>query len=107
VNVAVVRDLAHVVNREKAKIGVFISLAEPSEPMKTEAVKAGFSETEYGKYPKVQILTIKDLFDGRRPSIPLVDSSAFKRHRPNPRSRKSCFCRGRPVSGVPTFSVPG
>jgi hypothetical protein len=33
-------------------IGVFITLAEPSGPMKTEAVKTGFYETEYGKYPK-------------------------------------------------------
>jgi site-specific DNA-methyltransferase (adenine-specific) len=79
VGVAMVRDLAHVVDREEAKIGVFITLAEPSGPMKTEAVKAGFYETLYGKYPKIQILTIAELFDGKQPNIPLVDSSAFKK----------------------------
>jgi DNA modification methylase len=79
VNVAMVRDLGHVVDREKAKIGVFVTLAEPTGPMKTEAVKAGYYETPYGKYPKLQILTIKDLFDGKHPNIPLVDSSSFKR----------------------------
>ena len=81
VQVSMIRDLAHVVDREKAKIGVFITLAEPSAPMKTEAVKAGFYETEYGRYPKLQILTIRDLFEGRKPAIPLVDPSAFKKHR--------------------------
>jgi hypothetical protein len=37
-----VRDLAHVVDREKAKIGVFITLADSTGPMRTDAVKAGF-----------------------------------------------------------------
>ena len=79
VGVPMIRDLAHVVDREKAKIGVFITLAEPTGPMKTEAVKAGFYETLYGKYPKIQILTIRELFEGKQPKIPLVDSSAFKK----------------------------
>jgi site-specific DNA-methyltransferase (adenine-specific) len=78
VNVAMVRDLAHVVDRENAKIGVFITLADSTGPMRTEAVKAGFYETLYGKYPKLQILTIRELFDGKKPDIPLVESS-FKK----------------------------
>lgn len=79
VSVPMVRDLAHVVDREKAKIGVFITLAEPTAPMKTEAVKAGFYETDYGKFPKIQILTVAELFDGKKPQIPLVDTSYFKK----------------------------
>ena len=79
VNVAMVRDLAHVVDREQAKIGVFITLADSTGPMRTEAVKAGYYETLYGKYPKIQILTISDLFQGKQPNIPLVDPAAFKR----------------------------
>jgi DNA modification methylase len=88
VNVAMVRDLGHVVDREKAKIGVFITLAEPTGPMQTEAIKAGFYETEYGKYPKLQIFTIKDLFDGKRPAIPLVDQAAFKKAQAEPRAKQ-------------------
>ncbi len=79
VNVAMVRDLAHVVDREKAKIGVFITLADSTGPMRTEAVKAGYYETIYGKYPKIQILTIDELFGGKQPNIPLVDSASFKK----------------------------
>lgn len=78
VNVAMVRDLGHVVDREKAKIGVFITLADSTGPMRTEAVKAGFYETLYGRYPKLQILTIMELFNGKKPDIPLVESS-FKK----------------------------
>jgi DNA modification methylase len=79
VNVAMVRDLAHVVDREKARIGVFITLADSTGPMRTEAVKAGHYETLYGKYPKIQILTIQELFSGKQPNIPLVDSASFKK----------------------------
>jgi site-specific DNA-methyltransferase (adenine-specific) len=79
VSVAMVRDLAHVVDREKARIGVFITLAEPTGPMKTEAVKAGYYETLYGKYLKIQILSVADLFSGKQPNIPLVDTASFKR----------------------------
>jgi site-specific DNA-methyltransferase (adenine-specific) len=79
INVSMMRDLCHVVEREKAKIGIFVTLAESTAPMKTEAVKAGFYETGYGKFPKIQILTIADLFAGKKPQIPLVDTSYFKK----------------------------
>ncbi len=79
VNVAMIRDLAHVVDREKAKIGVFITLAEPTAPMRTEAIKAGFFKPLYGQEcAKIQILTIRELFEGRQPNIPLIDTSAFR-----------------------------
>jgi adenine specific DNA methylase Mod len=79
VGVPMIRDLAHVVDREKARIGVFITLGEPTGPMLKEAVKAGFYETPYGKYPKIQILTIAELFEGKQPNIPLVDPTFFKK----------------------------
>ena len=66
VNVAMVRDLAHVVAREKAEIGLFVTLAEPSKPMEVEAVKEGFytSPAIGADFPRIQILTIKGLLDG-------------------------------------------
>jgi DNA modification methylase len=79
VSVPMIRDLGHVVDREEAKIGIFLTLTEPTGPMKTEAGKAGFYETEYGKYPKIQILTVSDLFAGKKPDIPLVDTVGFKK----------------------------
>ena len=66
VNVAMVRDLAHVVQREKAEIGLFLTLMEPTKPMGTEAVKAGYymSPVTGSAYPKIQILTIAGLLAG-------------------------------------------
>lgn len=47
--------------------------------METEAVKAGYFQTDYGKYQKIQLLIIDELFNGKKPNIPLVDSSVFKK----------------------------
>lgn len=49
--------------------------------METEAVKAGFVETDHGRFRKLQILTIDQLLNGDRPEMPFVDSSAFKKAR--------------------------
>jgi DNA modification methylase len=72
VTVAMVRDLAHVVSREKAAIGLFVTLATPTEPMRVEALKAGYYESPLGKsYPRIQILTIEGLLAGReKPAYP-------------------------------------
>jgi hypothetical protein len=40
---------------------------------------AGIPMRLYGKYPKIQILTIEDLFGGKQPNIPLVDTASFKK----------------------------
>lgn len=79
VNVAMIRDLGHVVDRESAKVGIFITLTEPTNPMRVEAVKAGYYVTPYGQFPKLQIFTIEDLFAGKRPQLPWRDQGAFKR----------------------------
>ena len=79
VGVAMVKDLIATVDREKAKIGVFVTLAEPTKPMEKEAVSAGFYQTDYGKFPKIQILTIEDLFAGKKPHMPWLDPTAFKK----------------------------
>ena len=53
--------------REKADMGVFLTLKSPSVPMKDEAVKAGFYTPEQfpgDKYPRIQILTIEELLNG-------------------------------------------
>jgi site-specific DNA-methyltransferase (adenine-specific) len=78
VDVSMIRDLGHVVEREKAKMGLFITQTPPTKPMKTEAVSAGYYEVEKGRYPKLQIATIEDLFNGRRPELPPVKNPLAK-----------------------------
>ncbi len=74
VNRAMVGDLAGVVQGEGAAMGLVITLEEPTAPMRLEAAKAGefYSELSRRSYPKVQIITIRELLDGRKPDIPLL-----------------------------------
>lgn len=62
-----IRDLRGVVEREEAAIGVFITLGESSRDMKTEAASAGFYHSNLWQkdYPRIQILTIEDLLNGK------------------------------------------
>ncbi|MDR1934583.1 MAG: restriction endonuclease [Candidatus Accumulibacter sp.] len=73
VGVAMVRDLVGVVEREKAEIGLFVTLAPPTQAMRGEAAKAGFypSPTLPGNFPRLQILSVEGLLEGReRPLYP-------------------------------------
>ena len=74
-NVAVshVRDLRGVIEREKVAIGVLISLNSPTSPMRKEAVDAGFyisPELGENRYNKIQLLTISELFEGKKVECP-------------------------------------
>jgi DNA modification methylase len=66
VSVAMVRDLAHVVKREEAEIGLFVTLTAPTKPMTTEAIKEGYYTNILtgNAYPKIQILTVEGLLKG-------------------------------------------
>ena len=67
-----IRDLAGTIWREKAAMGVFITLDNPSQSMMTEAATAGFYRSRlWGRdYPKLQILTITDLLAGAKVNMP-------------------------------------
>lgn len=79
VSVTQIRDLGHVMDREKAEIGIFITLEEPTKPMQTEAVQKGFYKSSAGKhYPKIQIKTIDELLKDNRLNIPTTHISHKK-----------------------------
>jgi len=67
-----VRDLRGVLDREKAEIGVLITMQEPTSPMRSEAASAGFyTSSVWGKsYPRIQILTIAELLSGKGVDMP-------------------------------------
>lgn len=74
------RALGQVVERERAKVGILVTLADPTTTMRREAFAAGFYESPlHGKFERLQILTVEDLFDGKRPHLPWINSSIFKR----------------------------
>jgi DNA modification methylase len=79
-----VRDLRGVLDREKAAIGVLISLQPPTREMQTEAAGAGFYEHKMNKqkYPHIQLRTVKELMDGKgieRPSNVAALDETFKK----------------------------
>jgi len=86
VSVPQVRDLIGVLTREKAEIGVFLCFEEPTKPMLREAAEAGlYKSTDGTTYPRLQILTIQQILDGKQPEYPLHRRDAtFKKA---PRSR--------------------
>ena len=62
-----VRSLMAVREREGAEIALFVSLDEPTRGMIADAASAGFYESATGKkYPRVQLLTIEGLLDGKQ-----------------------------------------
>ncbi len=67
-----VRDLRGVIERENAEIGVFICMQKPTKPMRTEAASAEFYKSQWQKkpYPRMQILSIEDLLNGKRIDCP-------------------------------------
>ena len=82
-----IRDLKGTVDREKAALGLFITLEDPTRDMRAEAVSAGFyhSETWQRDYPKIQIRTIHDLLTGSPfdiPPHPSMYQPAQRVHRP-------------------------
>lgn len=81
VSVNMIRDLHSAMEREKAPIGVFITAALPTRPMETEAAAVGRFESEAtGRtYPRLQIITLAELFQGKKPDIPYVDQASVKR----------------------------
>ena len=69
VGVRDIRELAQVVKREEAQIGIFISLNEPTRNMKEEAVREGFFREGCRK---IQIITIEELLDDKKPNLPYL-----------------------------------
>ena len=72
VSVAQIRELAGVMERERAAMGLFITLAEPTRPMQQEAAAAGFYHSELWQrdFPKIQIRTIAQLLAGPGFALP-------------------------------------
>jgi DNA modification methylase len=80
-----VRDLIGVVTREKAAIGALLTLEPPTKPMRRDAASLGFYQAPFGKkYPRLQILTIAELLEGKTIAFP-HENVTFKKaiaHRP-------------------------
>jgi DNA modification methylase len=73
VNASMVRDLAGVLQREHAAIGVLLTLHEPTKPMRQEAAAAGLyvpADFPQQQFPRLQMLTIAELLQGKPVQYP-------------------------------------
>ena len=93
------RDLKGVVEREKAALGLFISLEEPTRDMRTEAASGGLFHSDLWDrdYPKIQIRTVAEMLEGNDFDLPPRPAA----YQPAQRVRRS---QGRqpPMEGLET-----
>ena len=70
-----VRDLRGVMERERAEIGVLISLQRPTQAMRAEAASAGMYRSPGWQmdYPRLQVVTIEELLNGKGVNYPPAD----------------------------------
>lgn len=88
VGVDAIRQLSAVVDREKADMGVLVTLQEPTQPMINEALGAGYvKKSAHGRLPRLQISTVADLFAGRLPVLPPLPQ-AVDRIQPRSKARR-------------------
>lgn len=65
---AFVSELRGVMEREAAEFGVLLTMNPPTKAMRAEAASGGFYTPAYNpeaKYPRLQIITVAELLDGR------------------------------------------
>ena len=85
--------------RERAEMGLFVTLNPPTRPMLQEAASAGvyapklLGETSDRQYPRLQILTIEDLLGGSEVQYPRFAREATFRHAPRRRGQEGAQAR--------------
>lgn len=70
INPAMVRDLGRVMQRDGHRMGLFVCAAMPTRGMAAEADSHGLIETEFGRFPALQLFTLAELFQDRHPRLP-------------------------------------
>ena len=82
IGVSMIRDLKGVLDRERAGVGVFLTLTEPTKPMIAEAASAGLHEEPgFAPVPRLQIVTVEQAMALRERAVhlPARRDDTFKR----------------------------
>lgn len=105
VNPSMVRDLIGTVEAENAELGLFVCISEPTGGMREVADKAGFVKTAHGQFPRTQIMTIRELLEGKRPTLPpyyvVEDDGRPEKQRIQPADPQMVFKFTIPGGGAP------
>jgi site-specific DNA-methyltransferase (adenine-specific) len=103
-NPDMIRAFAQVLAREKAEMGLFICLYQPTRGMEREASAVGIADTAHGDLPRLQIVSIEEWFRGRMPLLPPLEhlpSAAISRV-----GRRRRQAAPRPDITQPEFPLP-
>jgi site-specific DNA-methyltransferase (adenine-specific) len=79
-----VRAIQSTLKKEGGAIGALVALEEPSASVRSKAAAAGYYTSPWGKHPRIQILTIKEVLQKKRIDAPPLNVT-FKRA---PRARR-------------------
>jgi site-specific DNA-methyltransferase (adenine-specific) len=80
-NPGMVRDLGRVMERDKHRFGLFITAALPTKGVRDEIASHPLIETEFGRFPAMQVVTIAELIHGPKPKLPPLISPVKKASR--------------------------
>ena len=78
VNPNMVRDLGRVMERDRHRFGLFVMKGLPTKGMRDEAASQPLVETQWGRFPALQIVTLAELFRGMKPGLPPLVSPVKK-----------------------------
>lgn len=97
-----IADLKNSVEREKAAMGIFVTLEEATAPMRQEAATAAVYHSELWNrdYPRIQIITVRELLEEhRKPELPPFVLPTYQKAErvkgTRPSSRRPCSTRRR------------
>jgi len=77
-NPGMVRDLGRVMERDHHKFGLFITAALPTKGVRDEIESHPLIETQWGRFPAMQVVTIAQFFHGPKPALPPLISPTKK-----------------------------
>jgi DNA modification methylase len=89
VSPSMVRDLKGTIKSQNAEFGILVTLKKPTQGMINEAVKEGYFEYGRKKIPRIQLITVEDLFKKPLPLIlPINTIAPYKKPRINKRTQQ-------------------
>ena len=80
-NPGMVRDLGRVMERDRHAFGLFIVAAMPTKGVRDEIASHPLIETQFGRFPAMQVVTIAELIHGPAPKLPPLISPVKKASR--------------------------
>lgn len=94
VNPTMVRDLGRVMERNGHAFGLFVMKGLPTKGMLGEAASQPTIETEFGRFPALQFVTLAELFQGLKPKLPPLVSPVKKAARVETRASHAPGAQG-------------